>query len=48
MARIAGVSYLGLAPITYGEGGAISYGALQEIKQFISFSATKNYSETQW
>ena len=48
MARIAGVSYLGLAPITYGEGGSISYGALQEIKQFISFSATKNYSETQW
>lgn len=47
MARIAGVQFIGIAPITYSEGVA-SYGAVKELKQFISFSATKNYSETQW
>lgn len=44
MARIAGVQFLGIAPIQ----GSGEYGAVKELKQFISFSATKNYSETQW
>ena len=48
MSRIAGVKYLGIAPITKQSGGKESYGSPIELKQFVSFSATKNYSETSW
>ena len=47
MSRIAGVKYLGIAPITKPSGKEV-YGSPIELKQFISFSATKNYSETSW
>lgn len=48
MSRIAGVQYLALCDITSGAGGAVTYGTPTEIKQFISFSATKNFSDTSW
>ena len=47
MSRIAGVKYLGIAPINKS-GGRETYETPIELKQFISFSATKNYSETSW
>ena len=49
MARIAGVQYLGIAKIdSYGEDNLPVYGDIQEIRQFISFSSTKNFSEMNW
>ena len=48
MARISGVKYLGIAEITGYTAGKPTYGAIQELKQFISFSSTKNFSETSW
>ena len=48
MSRIAGVQYLALCDITSGAGSSVTYGEPVEIKQFISFSATKNFSETSW
>lgn len=47
MSRIAGVKYLGIAPINKS-GGRETYETPIELKQFVSFSATKNYSETSW
>lgn len=47
MSRIAGVKYLGIAPINKS-GLKETYEAPIELKQFVSFSATKNYSETSW
>lgn len=47
MSRIAGVKYLGIAPINKSTGRE-TYETPIELKQFISFSATKNYSETSW
>ncbi len=49
MARIAGVQYLGIAKIeSYNEQNLPVYGEVQEIRQFISFSSTKNFSEMNW
>ena len=49
MARIAGVQYLGIAKIeSYNENNLPVYGDIQEIRQFISFSSTKNFSEMNW
>ena len=48
MARISGVKYLGIAEITGYTAGKPTYGQIQELKQFISFSSTKNFSETSW
>ena len=49
MARIAGVQYLGIAKIeSYNESNLPVYGEVQEIRQFISFSSTKNFSEMNW
>ena len=49
MARIAGVQYLGIAKIeSYNESNLPVYGEIQEIRQFISFSSTKNFSEMNW
>lgn len=50
MARIAGVQYLGIAKIeSYDESTHLPvYGEVQEIRQFISFSSTKNFSEMNW
>ena len=49
MARIAGVQYLGIAKIeSYDESNLPVYGEVQEIRQFISFSSTKNFSEMNW
>ena len=49
MARIAGVQYLGVAKIeSYNENNLPVYGEIQEIRQFISFSSTKNFSEMNW
>ena len=49
MARIAGVQYLGIAKIeSYDESNLPVYGDVQEIRQFISFSSTKNFSEMNW
>lgn len=48
MARIAGVKFLGIAPLTISESGVPSYGEVKEIKQFVSFSGTKNFSEMSW
>ena len=48
MARISGVKFLGIAPITKYEAGVPTYGAVQEIKQFISFNGKKNFSEMSW
>ena len=49
MARIAGVQYLGIAKIeSYDENNLPVYGEIQEIRQFISFSSTKNFSEMNW
>ena len=49
MARIAGVQYLGIAKIeSYNESNLPVYGDIQEIRQFISFSSTKNFSEMNW
>ena len=49
MARIAGVQYLGIAKIeSYNENNLPVYGDVQEIRQFISFSSTKNFSEMNW
>lgn len=49
MARIAGVQYLGIAKIeSYNENNLPVYGEVQEIRQFISFSSTKNFSEMNW
>ena len=49
MARIAGVQYLGVAKInSYDENNLPVYGEIQEIRQFISFSSTKNFSEMNW
>ena len=49
MARIAGVKSIHLAKITsYGEQGKPVYGEVKELKQFISFSSTKNFSEMNW
>lgn len=47
MSRIAGVKYLGIAPIKKS-GTKETYETPIELKQFVSFSATKNYSETSW
>ena len=47
MSRIAGVKYLAIAPINKS-GGRETYETPIELKQFVSFSATKNYSETSW
>lgn len=47
MSRIAGVKFLGLAPITY-TNGVPTFGDVIELKQFISFSTTKNYSDATW
>ena len=49
MARIAGVQYLGIAKIeSYNEQNLPVYGEVKEIRQFISFSSTKNFSEMNW
>ena len=49
MARIAGVQYLGVAKIeSYDESNFPVYDEVQEIRQFISFSSTKNFSEMNW
>ena len=49
MARIAGVQYLGVAKIeSYDSNNLPVYGEIQEIRQFISFSSTKNFSEMNW
>ena len=50
MARIAGVQYLGIAKIeSYDESTHLPvYGEVQEIRQFVSFSSTKNFSEMNW
>ena len=49
MARIAGVKSIHIAKITsYGENGKPVYGEVKELKQFISFSSTKNFSEMNW
>ena len=49
MARIAGVQYLGIAKIeSYDENNLPVYANVQEIRQFISFSSTKNFSEMNW
>ena len=49
MARIAGVQYLGVAKIeSYDESNLPVYDEVQEIRQFISFSSTKNFSEMNW
>lgn len=48
MARIAGVKYLGIAPLTYTVDGKPQWGTPVEIKQFVSFSGTKNFSEMNW
>lgn len=48
MARISGVKFLGIAPITGYESGVPTYGPVQEIKQFISFNGKKNFSEMSW
>jgi phi13 family phage major tail protein len=49
MARIAGVQFLGIAKIeSYDENNLPVYGNIQEIRQFISFSTTKNFSEMNW
>ena len=49
MARIAGVQFLGIAKIeSYDENNLPVYGDVQEIRQFISFSTTKNFSEMNW
>ena len=49
MARIAGVQFLGIAKIdSYDENNLPVYGEVQEIRQFISFSTTKNFSEMNW
>ena len=49
MARIAGVQYLGIAKIeSYDENNLPVYSDVQEIRQFISFSSTKNFSEMNW
>ena len=48
MARIAGVKFLGIAPLSYALDGEPTYGEVTEIKQFISFSGSKNFSEMNW
>ncbi len=49
MARIAGVKSIHIAKIeSYDEGGKPTYGEIKELKQFISFSSTKNFSEMNW
>ena len=49
MARIAGVKSIHIAKIeSYGENGKPTYGEIKELKQFISFSSTKNFSEMNW
>ena len=49
MARIAGVKSIHIAKIeSYDESGKPTYGAVKELKQFISFSSTKNFSEMNW
>ena len=49
MARIAGVKSIHIAKIeSYGENGKPAYGEVKELKQFISFSSTKNFSEMNW
>ena len=49
MARIAGVKSIHIAKIeSYDEGGKPLYGEVKELKQFISFSSTKNFSEMNW
>ena len=49
MARIAGVKSIHIAKIeSYGENGKPTYGEVKELKQFISFSSTKNFSEMNW
>ena len=49
MARIAGVKSIHIAKIeSYGENGKPVYGEVKELKQFISFSSTKNFSEMNW
>ena len=49
MARIAGVKSIHIAKIeSYGENGKPVYGEIKELKQFISFSSTKNFSEMNW
>ena len=49
MARIAGVKSIHIAKIeSYGENGKAVYGDVKELKQFISFSSTKNFSEMNW
>ena len=43
------VQYLGIAKIeSYDENNLPVYGEVQEIRQFISFSSTKNFSEMNW
>ena len=43
------VQYLGIAKIeSYDENNLPVYGKIQEIRQFISFSSTKNFSEMNW
>ena len=43
------VQYLGIAKIeSYNESNLPVYGEVQEIRQFISFSSTKNFSEMNW
>jgi phi13 family phage major tail protein len=43
------VQYLGIAKIeSYDENNLPVYGDVQEIRQFISFSSTKNFSEMNW
>ena len=49
MARIAGVKSIHIAKIeSYDEGGKPKNGEIKELKQFISFSSTKNFSEMNW
>ena len=43
------VQYVGIAKIeSYDENNLPVYGEVQEIRQFISFSSTKNFSEMNW
>ena len=49
MARIAGVSFIGIAPLTYAEGtGKPQWGDIVELPQFINFSGSKQMESTTW
>ena len=49
MARIAGVEFIGIAPLTYAEvTNAPQWGDIVELKQFINFSGSKQMDSTTW